>query len=247
MNDVEIGRLVRQVRLDLRMTQAEVAQRAGLDRSTVSLVERGQLARLSVRCVRGVLEALEITMMMRLSWRGPAIDRLRDERHAAMGSAWKDQLERWRWLVRPEVSFNRYGERGRIDLLAWHASRRILAVGEVKSDFVDTQDLLGALDAKVRLAPVIARSIGWERPALVVPVLILPDQATVKRRFERVSPLFGQFTLQGRAATAWLRDPTVEPDPGGLVVFSNRAYAAHEVGSPGPLARVRASRRPQRP
>jgi hypothetical protein len=63
------------------------------------------------------------------------------------------------------VSFSRYGERGSIDVLAWHPRRRALAVFEVKSVTPDMQAMFVGLDRKGRLAPGIARERGWEPAA----------------------------------------------------------------------------------
>jgi len=40
------------------------------------------------------------------------------------------------WLVAAEASFNRYGERGSIDVLAFHPADRVVLVVEVKSVIV---------------------------------------------------------------------------------------------------------------
>jgi hypothetical protein len=40
----------------------------------------------------------------------------------------KERLDRWGWVVRVEVTFNRFGDRGRIDLLAWNPRLAILLV-----------------------------------------------------------------------------------------------------------------------
>lgn len=118
----------------------------------------------------------------------------------------KRRLERWGWLVRVEVSFNRYGERGRIDLLAWHPATRVLLVVEIKTDLVDTQALLGAMDLRVRVAPAVVRSFGWDVQR-VVPAIIFLEDRTTRRRLAAVDTLFDRYALRGRAAISWLRDP----------------------------------------
>ena len=47
------------------------------------------------------------------------------------------------WVVRPEVSFSIYGERGVIDVLAWHPARRAILVIELKTELVDINELMG--------------------------------------------------------------------------------------------------------
>ena len=63
-----------------------------------------------------------------LLFRGAELDRLLDEGHAALLGAVARRLEALGWEVRPEVSFAVFGERGSIDLVAWHATSGTLLV-----------------------------------------------------------------------------------------------------------------------
>ena len=178
---------------------------------------------MNVETVRRCLAVLEVELDLRPRWRGAALDRLLDERHARLEAAWKERLERWGWLVRVEASYSRYGERGRIDLLALHASRRILLVIEVKTEIVDAQSLLGGMDAKLRLAAHVAREAGWAVPSRVVPALIVAGDSANRRRVARVAALFAHLDTRGRSAVSWLRRPT--DAPGGLLIFSDLSPA----------------------
>lgn len=120
--------------------------------------------------------------------------------------------------MRVEVSFSRYGERGRIDLVAWHAVSRTLLVLEVKTDLVDVQALLGSLDQKARLAPHVVAPFGWE-VRRVVPAIVFAEDRTIRWRLARVSGLFDRFGRRGRAATSWLRRP--EAPASGLIWFTH--------------------------
>ena len=53
-------------------------------------------------------------------WNGEALDRLLDAAHAASSTASSPILVANGWEVVPEATFNRFGERGSIDVLAWH-------------------------------------------------------------------------------------------------------------------------------
>lgn len=216
MSWIRIGRSVRAIRLRLRLRQSDVAARARVSRSSISLLERGFADRLSVATIEAIAAALGARLATRLTWHGPDLDRLLDADHAALQAAVKRRLERWGWLVRVEVSFNRYGERGRIDLLAWHPLRRVLLVVEIKTDLVDTQALLGAMDLRVRLAPMLARGFGWDVQR-VVPAIVFLDDRTTRRRLAAVDTLFDRYALRGRAAISWLRQP-IEPVTGLLWV-----------------------------
>jgi transcriptional regulator with XRE-family HTH domain len=153
MRDLELGRLVRTLRRRRGWRQVDCASRASVHRSTWSLWERGHVDRMSLAVLRACLDVLEIRLDLVPRWRGADLDRLRDEAHAGLEAAWKRRLERWGWQVSAEVSFNHYGDRGRVDLLAWHAVNRLLLVVEVRSEVADVQALLGALDVKIRVAP----------------------------------------------------------------------------------------------
>ncbi len=191
---------------------------------------------IDVDVVRAIFDALGAKLELRVLWHGPELARMMDEAHAVLAAAWKARLERWGWLVRVEVSYSRYGERGRIDLLAFHPALRIVLVIEVKTDMVDAQGLLGPLDVKLRLARAIAADLGWAAPALVVPVVLFRDDTTIRRRVARLAPLFADLDLVGRGATAWLRSPSLERGPRGLLLFS---ALVHGDGRPPSVARER--------
>jgi hypothetical protein len=118
------------------------------------------------------------------------------------------------------VTFNHYGERGSIDILAWHPGERMLVVAEVKTVIVDAQELLAGIDRKTRVAAMLARRNG-RRPAAVLPALLVREGATARRRIAEHAPLLARFNLVGRAARAWLRRPvSVPPLPSGLICFT---------------------------
>jgi transcriptional regulator with XRE-family HTH domain len=227
VRDVEFGRAVRALRRRRGWRQIDLADRAGLHRSTVSLLERGELRLQSVQAIRRCLAPLGATAEVMPRWRGPALERLLDERHALLQAAWKLRLGRWGWLVDAEASFNRYGERGRVDLLASHSTARALLVVEIKTELVNLQELLGTLDVKARLGPILARERRWPRPATVVRVLIVRDTPTARRRVATFGPLFDSFGLRGRDAVGWLAHPE-RPGalPTGLLIFSDLSPAA---------------------
>jgi hypothetical protein len=87
------------------------------------------------------------------------------------------------WVAVPEVTFAIYGERGAIDILAWHAPTRSLLVIELKTELVDVQDTVGTLDRKVRLAAKIAAERGWH-PATISSWLLIAEGPTNRRRVQ---------------------------------------------------------------
>jgi hypothetical protein len=192
---------------------------------------------------------LEIRVDLVPAWRGTQIDRVRDERHALLQAAWKGRLEAWRWQTWAEVSYSQYGERGRIDLVVWEPVRRTLVVIEVKSEIVDVQALLGSLDARVRLGPSVAASLGLSRPARVIPMVLAADTTANRQRIVRFETLFSRLDLRGREAVTWLRRGHVDGGraPTGLLVFSDlrpaqglhaKSVGSHRVRHPGGVPSV---------
>ena len=231
MNVERLGRVARTLRVRQRLTQFALAQRTGVSRRAISVLERGRARELSLGTVEAILAALGARTDMRVLWNGPELDRMLDAGHAALGVAIKRRLERWHWIVRVEVSFSRYGERGRIDLLAWHPSTGYLLVIELKTDLVDVQSLLGSLDVKARLARHVAAEFGWETTA-VVPAIVFTEDRRIRDRLVLVDTLFDRFPVRGRAASSWLRRPLNSPS--GLLWFAAvppeaRRAASHRV------------------
>lgn len=197
--------------------QDDLGRRAGLSRDAVSRAESGQLHGLTLRSLSRMVEALDATLLVEARWQGADLDRLVDRAHAAMQDAAAHRLSEAGWLARPEVSFNHFGDRGRCDLVGWHASTRTLLVVEVKSRIGNLQETLGRLDVKVRLGGVISQQLGWGRPARVVRALVLGDDRTTRRVLARHESLFRSFGLRGRSTAAWLRAPVSGPI--GLIWF----------------------------
>lgn len=210
VNAERLGRLARMLRVRQRLTQAGLSDRAGVSRRAVSSLENGRARDLRLGALEGILAAVGARVDLRVLWNGPELDRLLDAGHAALGASVKRRLERWGWLVRVEVSYSRYGERGRIDLLALHPATGALLVIEIKTELVDVQALLGSLDVKARLARDVARQLGWQVRS-VVPVIVFAEDDALRRRLRRLETLFDRYPLRGRAAVTWLRRPVETP------------------------------------
>jgi transcriptional regulator with XRE-family HTH domain len=238
VNAERLGRLARILRVRQRLTQVALAARAGVSRRAVSMLETGRARELRLGTTEAVLSALGARVDLRVLWNGPELDRMLDEAHATLAGVVKRRLERWGWLVRVEVSYNHFGERGRIDLLALHPGTGILVVIEVKTQLVDVQQLLGSMDQKVRLAPEIGRRFGWDVRA-VVPAIVFLEDRTTRYRLERVGSLFGTYSVRGRTATSWLRRPTLDDAPSGLLWFTQPGRSLRAVRT---AVRVRPSR-----
>lgn len=208
MDDGQIGRVVRAVRYRKGWRQSDVASKSGHHRSALVALEAGGIGELRVATLRDVAAALGLRLVIGFDERDISLARLLDSDHAFLENAWKQRLERWGWEVRAEVGFNHFGDRGRIDLLAWHPGSRLLAAIEVKTVLASVEALLGGVDTKLRVVPRVARAHGWQ-PIAVLPVLVLADTTTNRRRLAEHAALFASFGVRGRAAIALLRSPVV--------------------------------------
>lgn len=214
-----LPRALRALRRRRGWRQSDLGRRAGLSRDVAQRAENGDVLGVTVRSLDQLATALGATLVVELRWRGAELDALIDRVHAALVTAAARRLERAGWTVYPEVSFNHYGDRGRCDLIAWHAPTGTLLIVEVKSRVANLQDTLGRLDVKVRLAGVLAQDLGLGHPARVACALVLGEDGTNRRVILRHEPLFRRFGIRGRSAFAWLREPT--RPAGGLLWYES--------------------------
>jgi transcriptional regulator with XRE-family HTH domain len=207
-DDVQLGRMVRDVRRARKLSQAELADRARVGRETVSRLERGLVDGLSVGTLRAVSRALGMPSIASLGWRGPEMDRLRDRVHASMVERVGRTLLAAGWAFDPEYTFNYYGEKGAVDALGWHAERRTLLIGEIKTKIWDLQDMLSTLDRKRRVAPArLERERGWRAENVGV-VLFLPELSTHRHLIERHAATFGGALPDRQVhVRRWICDP----------------------------------------
>lgn len=112
------------------------------------------------------------------------------------------------WVVEPEVSFSIYGERGVIDVLAWHPTTRILLVIELKTEVVDLNEMLGTLDRKRRLAWRIADERQWDPVAIATWVVVADSRTNRRVVADHATVLRAKFPTDGRGVARWLRRPS---------------------------------------
>lgn len=163
--------------------------------------------------------ALDASVDLTVRWQGEELGRLIDAGHARVLEQTAALLAHAGWETRTEVSFNHYGDRGRVDLLGRHPASSTLLVAEVKSAIGDTQDTVGRLDVKARLGRVLADTLGWPIPDRVVPALVVGDTRTARRIVSDHTAAFARFDVRGRRALAWLNKPSSDP-PTGLLWFA---------------------------
>ena len=238
---IRFGLGIRALRRKRGWTQDELAGRARVSRTAVWRIERGHADRVTLHVLVRVAAALGARIDMRLLWQGEGLDRLLDADHADLVEQTLELLASADWLVATEVSFNLRGERGSIDILAFHPATGSLLVIEIKSVVPDMQAMLGGIDRKGRLAREIARERGWMVTS-VSRLLVLPDDRTARRRVERHGATF-RTALPARTAAVrrWIQRP--DGMMNGVLFLSDAHHtsARHRVASPRPTGHANPS------
>jgi transcriptional regulator with XRE-family HTH domain len=209
MQSIAIGRVLRMTRVRRGQRQVDVARSARLSPATVSRHERGILA--SVGLLERHAAGLGLRVELQLIGRGGELARTRDEEHALIEELLAHLLEDGRFDTRPEVTFNSWGERGRVDLAAFHESRRLLVLAEAKGELTDLQQTLGAIDLRERLAQTIAGQLGWKPHATVILLAVAQTDTNrqIVRRHPRLFARFAQRTLRHGSAPVRTGDARV--------------------------------------
>lgn len=164
MDSLRLGLGYRALRQRRRLTQAQLGSKARVSGSVICRIERGHADRVAVHTLVRLAAALDARIDVRLLWQGEGLDRLLDARHARLVDLVLEILRSNAWQVATEVSFNIYGERGSIDILAFHPETGYLLVIEIKSVVPDMQSMLASLDRKGRLAREIASERAGSSP-----------------------------------------------------------------------------------
>jgi transcriptional regulator with XRE-family HTH domain len=196
-----------------RLRQEDLARTARTSQATISRIEPGLLATLSLDVIRRVATALEIRLDLIPSWRGGDLERVVGVRHSALHERLADRLGHSPgWISAAEVSFSIWGERGVIDRLAFHADRRMLAVFELKADLKDPGGLVAQVDRYRRLAPEIARGRGWDADSVSCWAVVADTDTNRRRLRSHLELLRGAFPAGRRDLAELLRDPVRQVD-----------------------------------
>lgn len=188
--------------------QRDLAAASRLSQTMISLLERGHVEQASLRTLRRVLLTLEARGELEIRWRGGHLDRLLDERHAALVGGIVTELTSLGWVTAVEVTYARFGERGSIDVLAYRPDRTSLLVVEVKSELTSIEEVLRQLDQKVRLGPTVAAErLGWVTRS-TSRLLVLPESTAAREGLStHAAVLDAAFPVRGLVLRRWLRDP----------------------------------------
>ena len=218
------------------MRQKDVAADAKVARSWVSRVERGHLAGLPIDRLRAIAAALEIRVDLAASWRGGEAASVVNERHSRMHELVAARLSALSgWAFATEVTFSHWGERGTIDVLAWHASSRTLLVLELKTEIPDPAGVLAQVDRYRRLAPTIGRDRGWDPVRVATWVLVAESDLNRSQLARHRTMLRNAFPLDGRFLRGWLPDPSGRsvPEAGADSTRSGADATLGSGGAPG--------------
>lgn len=208
MNGFRVGRVLRAVRLHLRLSQRSIADKAQVSQSVYSRAERGELEGMTIRSLDLIATALGGVLLIDVRFRGGMGDRLVDAAHAALVDLVVGVLGSAGWRVELEFGFNIFGERGSVDILAWHAATRTLLIVEVKSRFTDLQSMLLSLARKIRLVPDVARKeLGWD--PLTVARIVVANGSTENRSIlaKHAATFDSALPARSVAIRTWLRAP----------------------------------------
>ncbi len=199
------------MRIRRKLRQRDLSVAAGVPRGVIALIEHGRLDEVGFGQIRAVARALDARFEGLVRWQGGDLDRLTNRGHAQMHEAmarWFAELDGW--LAVPEVSFAHYAERGVIDVMAWHASARIVLVIELKTAIVDINDLMSTMDRRRRLAWKIADDLGWNPELVATWVVVAPDRTNSRALAEHATVLRAKFPGDGRSMRRWLARPSGE-------------------------------------
>lgn len=239
MDDLAIGRLFRQLRIRLGWRATDVAEKARVSTATYSRIERGKIGSVRVDTLRRTAAILDVRIPLEPRWRGAALDRVLNERHAVMAEAVTRLLIDNGWEVRPEVSFSHFGERGVVDLVAWHPVHRTLLLVELKTELADVNDLLEVTGRRRRLAAVIAEPLGWRPSTVAQWVVLAPGRTNARHLANHRSMIRAAFPADGRSLAGWLANPRT---PASTLWFLPNDLAARRGRTLAPTTRVRVRR-----
>ena len=86
MNMLEIGEAIRQARREQQLSQAELGERLGMSRATISGIETGKIAEVGVRKLMALCAALGLELSVGPRRAYPTLQELRQENHASKRS-----------------------------------------------------------------------------------------------------------------------------------------------------------------
>ncbi len=209
MDDQRVGASLRALRIRRRVRQIDVCAEAGIPRRVAILIESGRLERVRFGDIRAYAKALGARFDGSILWQGADLDRMLNRGHARLHeatTAWLADIGGW--VAVPEVSFAYAGERGVIDIVAWHAATQTMLIVELKTRIVDINNLMATMDIRARMARRIARDRGWAPTAIGLWVVMAPGRTNARILADHETVLRAKFPEDGRTMRGWLARPS---------------------------------------
>ena len=220
----QLGRVLRDARVVIGWSQAELAGRAATSQSTISRIESGSVSSIEVGVVVRVLGALGIRG--RLALDAPHLRdrrRQRDPVHARLVAYAARRLERSGWRVETEVPIGHDVPKGWIDLLAYRPTDRALLITELKGDLPDVGALQRQVAFYARAAASVAGPLGWRFERLAIAVLALDSDAIAERIVANRQLISRAFPGLVTHLDAWIRSADARPPDGPTLAFVDPA------------------------
>lgn len=220
---VAFGLQIRAARRARRWTVAALAERAGVSRSLVYLVESGESA--STEAALRLAASLGLRLEFTLSDRRRRADPRpvgADLVHSAMGEVEAAHLRPFGFGVGIDEPYQHFQFAGRADLVAWDLDRRALLHLENRTRFPDLQETAGAYNAKrAYLGAALAARLGIRRWASEAHVLVAVWSAEVLHALKLRQASFRALCPDGSAAfdSWWAGQPPATGTTSALVVL----------------------------
>ena len=136
------------------------------------------------------------------------MDRLIDEGHAILVGAITSTLRRLEWEVEVEVSFSSYGDRGSIDVLAWHRLSRTLWSLRSRLSSVLSKACCVHSTSRSGWRARSRRNVSDGAPSRLAGCLLLPEDRTARRAVARHRQVFDSaLPARTREVRKWLATP----------------------------------------
>jgi transcriptional regulator with XRE-family HTH domain len=205
------GQACLRARLDLDLTQQQIADRVGLTRSYIAKIERGS-ANPTFEIADRIADALGLDLVLQA--RGPifpAGPAIRDALHARCSAYVDRRLQAIGWTTAREVEIVHGRSHGWIDILAFDRRTGTLLIVEIKTRLND----IGALERQVgwyeRAACGAAHRQGWRASKVASSVLVLATREADAVLREHRALLSVAFASRARELASWLVDPAAAP------------------------------------
>lgn len=201
-----VGRVLRSMREHLGQSQADVATSAKISQSAVSRAERGAVGSLTVDALDRLAIALGGSLSIEIRTPAGLASRLVDRVHAGLVDRVVTLLPGWETVL--EYTFNHFGDRGSVDVLAWHAATRTLLIIEVKSALTDLQAMLVSMSRKLRIVPdAVRRDRDWD-PQHVGRLIVVAGSTSNREIVATHRALFdASFPARTAEIRQWLHAP----------------------------------------